>query len=58
MEYSRPHAVSFILKMKRDFPGSQVVRTLCFHCRGHRFDPWLENKDLESHAVKPKQIFF
>ena len=23
----------------RDFPGNPVVRTLCFHCRGHRFDP-------------------
>ena len=26
-----------------DFPGSPVVKTPCFHCRGHRFDPWLEN---------------
>ena len=23
----------------RDFPGS-VVKTLCFQCRGHAFDPW------------------
>ena len=23
----------------RDFPGDSMVRTLCFHCRGHRFDP-------------------
>ena len=22
----------------RDFPGSLVVKTLCFHCRGHRFN--------------------
>ena len=21
--------------------GSSLVRTLCFHCKGHRFDPWL-----------------
>ena len=21
---------------------SSVVKTLCFHCKGHRFDPWLE----------------
>ena len=27
----------------REFPGSPVVRTLCFHCRGHRFDPWSGN---------------
>ena len=24
----------------RDFPGSPVVRTLCFPCRGPGFDPW------------------
>ena len=23
-----------------DFPGRQVVKTLCFHCRGCGFDPW------------------
>ena len=54
MKCSRAHAVSFILKVKRDFPGGPVVRSLSSHCRGHRFDPWLGNKDLESHAVKPK----
>ena len=26
-----------------DFHGSPVVKTLCSHCRGHRFYPWLEN---------------
>ena len=25
------------------FPGSPVVRTLYFHCRGHRFDPCSRN---------------
>ena len=30
-----------ILGAPMDFPGSPVVRTLCFHCRGHRFNPWL-----------------
>ena len=24
----------------QDFPGSPVVKTLRFHCRGHGFDPW------------------
>ena len=24
-------------------PGNPVVKTPYFHCRGHRFDPWLEN---------------
>ena len=30
-----------MLKMKPrcDFPGG--VKTLCFHFRGHRLDPWL-----------------
>ena len=27
----------------KDFPGGPVARTPCFHCRGHRFDPWLGN---------------
>ena len=25
----------------RKFPGGPVVRTLCFHCQGVGFDPWL-----------------
>ena len=27
----------------RDFPGSSVVKTPCFHCRGLRSDPWSGN---------------
>ena len=27
----------------RDFPGGPVVKALCFHCRGHRYDSWLGN---------------
>ena len=27
----------------RDFPGGQVVKTQCFHCRGCGFNPWLGN---------------
>ena len=26
-----------------DFPGSPMVKTLHFHCRGQRFSPWLGN---------------
>ena len=26
-----------------DFPDGPVVKTLSFHCRGHRFDPWFGN---------------
>ena len=38
----------------RDFPGSPVVKTLSFHCRGHGFDPWSGNQDPTSCVVKPK----
>ena len=27
------------------FPGGSVVGTPCFHCRRHRFDPWLGSQD-------------
>ena len=27
-------------KQWREFPGSPVVRTLSFHCRGRGFNPW------------------
>ena len=30
-------------KKFQDLLGSPVVRNPCFHCRGHGFDPWLEN---------------
>ena len=40
-----------------DHPGCSVVKTPCFHCRGHRFNPWQGN--LTSHtlpdAVKKKK---
>ena len=48
-----------------DNPGSPGIKILCFHCRGHRFDPWLdqENWDLtfcamgptKQNKIKPKQ---
>ena len=28
---------------KRDFPGGPVVKILCFHFRGHGFNPWSGN---------------
>ena len=34
----------------RDFPSSPVVKTPCFHCRGHGFDPWSGNSD-PTHCV-------
>ena len=38
---SRLHILKISLPW--EFPGSPVFRTLCFQCRGQRFDPWLEN---------------
>ena len=38
--------IFFSLKKKEgkwDFPGSAVVKTLCFQCRGRRFNPWSGN---------------
>ena len=35
----------------RDFPGGPVVKTLCFHCREYRFDPWPGNWDPTCHMV-------
>ena len=32
-----------------DFPGCPVVKTLCFHCRGHGFWPLV--KELRSHML-------
>ena len=32
----------------RDFTGCPGVKTLCFHCRGHRFDPWSASVGKES----------
>ena len=28
-----------------EFPGGPVVKTPCFHCRGHGFDHWLGGKN-------------
>ena len=33
-----------------DFPGSLVVRTRCFHCRGHKFSPWLGRPQTYPHT--------
>ena len=41
-------------KSCQDFSGGPVVKTLCFHCRGHGFDPWLGNRFHMSHDVVKK----
>ena len=42
-------------KHDRDFPGRPVVKTWCLQCRGHRFDPWLENWNPTSYMVWKKK---
>ena len=47
---------SFLRKYcRRDFPGGPVVKTLRFHCRGHRFDPWLGNYDPTCHEARSEK---
>ena len=38
----------------RDLPGSPVVKTPHFPCRGCRFDPYLGNEDPTCHTARPK----
>ena len=45
-----------IKSQKRDFPGGPVVRTLYFHCREHRFSPWLTKRDPVCSAKKKSGI--
>ena len=39
-----------------EFPGCPVVRTLSFHCREHRFDPWSGNQDPACQSGEAKTI--
>ena len=39
-----------------NFPGSSVVKTPCFQCTEHRFDPWSGNKDPTCHGMWSKII--
>ena len=36
------------------FPRGPVVKTPHFHCRRHRFSPWLGNEDPTCWAMWPK----
>ena len=38
----------------QDFPGSPVVKTQRFHCKGYRLDPWLGKWNTTCHSVRPK----
>ena len=39
------------------FPGSPVVKILCFHGRGCGLDPWLGNSNPTCHLALPKRFF-
>ena len=42
----------------KDFPGGPVIRTLCSHCRGRRFNPLVPFGELRSsmlHITAKKQ---
>ena len=39
------HILHYAQKLTRRFPSCPVVGTPRFHCRGHRFDPWLGSQD-------------
>ena len=41
-------------KKNPKFPSGPMVRTLCFHCRGHTFDPSLGNQDPICRVEGPK----
>ena len=49
--------IQLITTFSKDSPGSLVVRTPCFHCKGHGFDPWLGNyrSYMPSLAAKEKK---
>ena len=42
------------MNCSRDFPGSSVVRTLHFYCRGYGFNLWLRNGNSTSCKVWKK----
>ena len=40
-------------RYKEDFPVGPGVKTLCFHSRGSRFNPW--SRKFACHAAKKKR---
>ena len=39
-------------------PGSSVVKTLCIHCWGYRFNPWLRKFHMPHYATKKKKFIY
>ena len=45
---------SYFKNICRDLPSGLVIKTLNFHCRGHRFSLWSGNWDPSSRIVQGK----
>ena len=43
-----------IIVSTRYFLSCLAVKTPCFHCRGHRFNLWLENSNPACQMMRPK----
>ena len=48
-------SLSSRIPVSGDFPGSPVVKTMCFQSRAFGFDPWLENQDPTGCVVWPEE---
>ena len=46
---------SATIKEEGDFPAYPVVKTLCFHCRGHGFEPWWGTRSYMPSTAKGKK---
>ena len=42
-------------KLMLGFAIGPEVKTPCFHCRGHKFDPWLRNSNPASYNGMAKK---
>ena len=38
------------------FPGGLEVKTLCFHCRAHRFNPWSAQQEKKKRISISSEI--
>ena len=54
-EWGNPLHRTLRICLEGDFPSGPVVKSLCFQCRGHRFNPWLRNSDPTCCVVQQKK---
>ena len=55
-----PQGIPVCSHVKNPWLGTSLVvqwLRLCFHCRGHGFNPWLVSEDPVCHVVWPKNNF-